>query len=322
MDNRIIKYFSGELDEDAKRVLFEDAAADSELRRDMREAQYVSSLLALHPMQDDDQRGKESLEVFMRRRRRERRAAVMRAVLRYAAVAVLCVCVTFWAASMFRKDTVAVSAMQELTVPAGQRAHVKLSDGTGVWVNAGSVLRYPSAFRDERRVVIEGEALFEVAKGERPFIVSASGIDVKALGTKFNVLSYKGYPTTVSLLEGSVRVYQPDDESGGVVMLPDQQLTVKGTHFDIERIADDPVSWRNGIYAFNQQKLGNILKKIELYYDVKITVDDSQLLMTEYTGKFRQRDGVMEILRLFQKIHPFQIEKHDDSNEIVLRRRK
>ena len=77
---------------------------------------------------------------------------------------------------------------QELSVPAGQRAHILLPDGSKVWVNAGSTLSYPSLFSDERRVKLIGEAFFEVAKGDKPFIVSTGKVDVKALGTQFKCI--------------------------------------------------------------------------------------------------------------------------------------
>ena len=114
---------------------------------------------------------------------------------------------------------------QKLSVPAGQRAHIVLPDGSKVWVNAGSTLTYPSIFGEERRVKLNGEAFFEVAKGTLPFIVSTGKVDIKALGTQFNVFNYPSEELTVALLEGSVRVYHPEQEQQGVLLSPEQQLT-------------------------------------------------------------------------------------------------
>jgi len=80
----------------------------------------------------------------------------------------------------------------------------------------------------------------------------------------------------------------------------------------------DELLWREGIYTFKRQKLGRIIEKLELYYDVKIVVKDPEILDYEYVGKFRQRDGVMEILHLIQRIHNFKIKKNDELNQIVL----
>lgn len=190
---------------------------------------------------------------------------------------------------------------QELSVPAGQRAHILLPDGSKVWVNAGSTLSYPSLFSDERRVKLIGEAFFEVAKGDKPFIVSTGKVDVKALGTQFNVFNYPKEELSVALLEGSVRIYRPEYERQGVILKPNQQLTENNGRFLISPIDKNPIIWKEGLYAFDKQKLKDILKKLELYYDVKIFVKDVSILEYEYTGKFRQRDGVMEVLRIIQK---------------------
>lgn len=150
---------------------------------------------------------------------------------------------------------------QKLSVPAGQRAHIVLPDGSKVWVNAGSTLTYPSIFGEERRVKLNGEAFFEVAKGTLPFIVSTGKVDIKALGTQFNVFNYPSEELTVALLEGSVRVYHPEQEQQGVLLSPEQQLTATANgRFLVGSITKDPIIWKDGLYAFDKQKLKDILK--------------------------------------------------------------
>lgn len=319
MDKRVMSYFAGELTKEQRRDLLQDAFEHPELKKELMEAQQMQSLLALHSSMRDDVEGQESLDDFMKERHRERNKHRFVVLMRYAAVVIACVLCTWWITKRAAESHFSDLAMLELTVPAGQRAHLTLSDGTGVWVNAGSKLHYPAVFGRERRVSIEGEAFFEVAKAKSPFIVSAGSIDVKALGTKFNVFNYKGENMTVALMEGSVKVYESSSEKDGVVMQPNQLLTVTNSGFEIETKHPEVLSWRDGVYVFNKQPLGEILRKIELYYDVTIKVDDPAFLNYEYTGKFRQRDGVMEVLRIIQKIHPFTIEKHDEENEIILR---
>ena len=97
-------------------------------------------------------------------------------------------------------------------------------------------------------------------------------------------------------------------------------MTENNGRFLISPIDKKPIIWKEGLYAFDKQKLKDILKKLELYYDEKIFVKDVSILEYEYTGKFRQRDGVMEVLRIIQKIHPFKIEQKADTNEIFLYR--
>ena len=167
---------------------------------------------------------------------------------------------------------------------------------------------------------MSGEGFFNVSKNEKvPFIVSTRTIDVKALGTQFNVFSYpESNYTGVYLQEGSVKAYFPSSEAEGVILSPEQYLVQKGKQLVLSTMDPDELLWREGIYTFKRQKLGRIIEKLELYYDVKIVVKDPEILDYEYVGKFRQRDGVMEILHLIQRIHNFKIKKNDELNQIIL----
>ena len=299
MDHRIIKYYAGELSKEERKALLQEAFSNQELKKEMINCQHLQSLVKLHPQEKNELSGKESLKRFI----------------------IACIVSTWWVTYSFISMDIPQPVTQKLSVPAGQRAHIVLPDGSKVWVNAGSTLTYPSIFGEERRVKLNGEAFFEVAKGTLPFIVSTGKVDIKALGTQFNVFNYPSEELTVALLEGSVRVYHPEQEQQGVLLSPEQQLTATANgRFLVGSITKDPIIWKDGLYAFDKQKLKDILKKLELYYDVKIIVKDTSILEYEYTGKFRQRDGVMEVLRIIQKIHPFKIKQKENTNEITLYR--
>lgn len=321
MDHRITKYYAGELSKEERKALLQEAFSNQELKKEMMNYQHLQSLVKLHPQEKNELLGKESLKRFMQARQAEKGKRLLFHFLRYASIIVACIASTWWITYSFVSTDVPQPVAQELSVPAGQRAHIVLPDGSKVWVNAGSTLSYPSIFGEERRVKLSGEAFFEVAKGSLPFIVSTGKVDVKALGTQFNVFNYPTEEVTVALLEGSVRVYHPGQEQQGVLLSPEQQLTETADgHFLVGPITKDPVIWKDGLYAFDKQKLKDILKKLELFYDVKIIVKDAALLECEYTGKFRQRDGVMEVLRIIRKIHPFKIRQKENTNEITLYR--
>lgn len=213
-----------------------------------------------------------------------------------------------------------IALNQELYVPAGQRAELTLPDGSKVWLNAGSRLSYPSTFTNERRVSLSGEGYFVVAPNkEVPFIVSTSTIDVRALGTEFNVSSYPSSRNIeVYLQKGSVKTYFPGAETNGLIMLPGQCLVQNGKKLELKEMDPDILLWREGLYTFKKQKLGKIIEKLELYYDVRINVKDPEILDYEYVGKFRQRDGILTILQVIQKIHKFKIEKDEELNQITL----
>jgi transmembrane sensor len=320
MDERIIKYYANELDKAERKALLEEAFADKELKQQMMEYQNLQSLFSLHSQKKNMVRGEESLHNFMKVRTAEKGKKILWNILRYAAVILVCVFSTYWITCLTAGGDDNSPITQELSVPPGQRAHIILPDGSKVWVNAGSVLSYPSVFGEERRVKLSGEAFFEVAKGDIPFIVSTDKADIRALGTKFNVFSYSKGVLSVALLEGAVKVYKSNQEQHGVILKPNQLLTEAGGRFYVEGITESPVIWKEGLYAFNKKPLADILKKLELYYDVEITVLNSEILGYECTGKFRQRDGIMEVLRIIQKVHPFKIKREEDSNKIILYR--
>lgn len=325
MDERILKYCDGQLSKQDQECLLKEAQNDPNLKKLIIEYQRLHSLLGLVPEKIDALEGSKGYADFKSRVASRKRRALLVSFGRYAAVLVLSF-ISAWILSSFyfskegflSKELIA--SRQELVVPPGQRAELTLPDGTKVWLNAGSRLSYPSFFTNERKVFLSGEGFFDVAKNETsPFIVSTQTIDVKAIGTRFNVFSYPdGDYTGVFLQEGKVKAYFPSEEAKGIVLLPEQYLVQKDGRLELSVMDSDELLWREGIYTFKKQKLGNIIKKLELYYDVEIVVSDPEILRYEYVGKFRQRDGVMEILRVIQRIHGFKIRRHEEENRIVL----
>ena len=325
MDERIIKYCQGVLPKQEQDQLLKEAYNDPKLKSQIIDYQHLHSLLELVPEKIDVQQGSERYGNFKRLVNSRKRKVWLISFSRYAAIIVI-VFVSAWmlASYCFSGDITnrqeLIAFQQELVVPAGQRAELTLPDGTKVWLNAGSKLSYPSFFEKERKVFLSGEGFFDVSKNKNvPFIVSTRTMDVKALGTQFNVFCYpESNYTGVYLQEGSVKAYFPSSEAEGVILSPEQSLVQKGKQLVLSTMDPDELLWREGIYTFKRQKLGRIIEKLELYYDVKIVVKDPEILDYEYVGKFRQRDGVMEILHLIQRIHNFKIKKNDELNQIIL----
>ena len=321
MDERILKYFQDSLTQSERLQLLEDVYIDVELKRQMMDYQLLHTLMNLHPDTIDRKKGRERYSQFMHTVKQQQIKRFFISSLRYAAVAAIFIASTYWVTSQSMQPEVVQIATQELYVPAGQRAQLTLPDGSKVWLNADSRLTYPSLFGKERKVTLTGEGYFEVAKhAEAPFIVSTGSVDVKALGTQFNVFSYpESEEMSVYLAEGSVSVYQPAAELKGVILKPNQRYMLKGSKASVENVTD-PLLWREGIYTFNKQSFGDIIARLELYFDVEIITVDKAILTYECTGKFRQRDGVMEILRVLQHMHHFQVKKDEDKNQIILSR--
>ncbi|MDR1407289.1 MAG: DUF4974 domain-containing protein [Tannerella sp.] len=320
MDERIVKYFDGELSEDERICLLREAEKEPALRKELLTAQNVRGVFSLSAAGAGEAEGETRYRYFMRMYRRAKLFRLSGRVASYAAVVALLVFVTWRIARSTMSEPVAQAAVwQELYAPAGQRARLTLPDGSTVWLNAGSTLRYPSVFTGTRKVNLTGEAFFDVAHDAgKPFVVAAASLEITALGTQFNVYSYPDaeYAST-SLVDGSVEVRSPG-KPDGTVLIPNQQLVYAGGQFRMEDIDKDQLLWKEGIYTFKGQNLENIIRKLELYYDVEIVVTNPRILHYRYTGKFRQRDGAMEILRIIQKIHRFKISKDEEMNRITL----
>lgn len=187
-----------------------------------------------------------------------------------------------------------------IETPRGGQYQISLPDGTKVWLNASSSLKYPLAFSEkERKVELEGEAYFEVAKNRlQPFKVFTKSQTVEVLGTHFNVNSYNDEPSTkTSLIEGSIsvmynlktahRILRPGQQS----ILTDQNVILK--NIDI----DEVVAWKNGYFKFNQESLQSILRKISRWYDVDIEyTDEASIEKLSFSGTLSKYSNVSKVL--------------------------
>lgn len=153
-----------------------------------------------------------------------------------------------------------------LTIPRGGEYQLKLEDGTNVWLNAETELRFPVAFGDsERRIFLKGEAYFDVAKeAERPFVVCVTGVDVTALGTEFNIAAVQGGDEVLTtLVNGSVRVV--NEEGAGCILTPAEQAVCKKgvVGIEVQKVNTNLyTSWKDGYYAFDKQPLGEIMRTL------------------------------------------------------------
>lgn len=322
MDEQIKKYFQGELDIADRLKLLREVESNDELKEEFIECKNMYALLSLSDQADDKKANRDGYIRFKNTIKTRRIYHLFSKVAGYAAAIAILILSTYVITLNYHPAISSAIADNKLYVPAGQRVKLTLQDGTNVWLNAQSTLTYPAVFsQKERRVSVEGEAFFEVAKNtEKPFIVSSQGVDMKVLGTKFNVLSYPGEKDIqTSLIEGALQVYFSKQNEKGVVLRPNEQVTIKDGKMKVGFIPHhDYFLWKDGIYSFENEPLIDILRKLQLYYDVKINIKDPSIFKWEYTGKFRQRDGIDEILRMIQRIHKFKIEKDEDNNIITL----
>lgn len=207
-----------------------------------------------------------------------------------------------------------------IIVPPGQRINLILADNTNVWLNANTTFRYPSKFaRKNREVFLDGEAWFDVSKNKKkPFIVKTDQGEVRVTGTTFNLEAYSEYKNFVtSLFEGSVDIYQNNAKLA--TLKPNQKGMLQNDRYFISTIDNtDEYLWRNGLIAFDNMKLEDILFELEKYFDIQIEINTKKLPQHRYTGKFRQADGVDYALRVLQKSIHFSYNRDDDKQIIYI----
>jgi transmembrane sensor len=170
-----------------------------------------------------------------------------------------------------RSDNPQEIGYNEMTTPKGRNFRVELPDGTVVWLNAASSIRYPTAFTgDKREVTIKGEAYFEVMKNARmPFVVHvANRADIEVLGTHFNVEAYDNNTSlATTLLEGSVSV-------NGTVIKPGQQARVEEGVRVVNNVDTSQVmAWKNGLFNFEGATLPEVMKQLERWYDIEVAYE-------------------------------------------------
>ena len=322
MDERLPKYFSGELGQSDISDLFNELRTNELLREEFVRMQNAHALTHLSKLSKNESEGRRSYQLFLQQLKTKKQQKVVRLIMQYAAAALVLIASTFFATQYFLTDTGNKEDMNTLVVPAGQRAQLTLQDGTSVWLNAQSTLTYPARFSGKmRRVTVSGEAYFDVAANpKKPFIVSTQNMEMKVLGTQFNVYSYLGTGCIkTDLVEGSLMVYSKQSPTASVTLKPNEQIVVKDGKMFVRKIQNsDYFLWKDGIYTFENERLLDIIEKLQLYYDVKIVVKDPEIFNVRYTGKFRQRDGIDEILRIIQKIQRFNIQKDIEKNVITI----
>ncbi|WP_442590865.1 FecR family protein [Pedobacter sp. AW31-3R] len=185
-----------------------------------------------------------------------------------------------------------------IETPKGGEFKVCLPDGSNVWLNAASTLRFPTTFvyAGTRSVQLSGEAYFEIFKDKaHPFIVSTENQEVKVLGTHFNVNSYpEEVVVKTTLLEGAVLVSALGKHTA---LKPGQQSVNNGKTINVRSIeAENEIDWHNGSFTFNDEPLGNILNKLARWYDVKFIYKDKDLQYKSLAGSASRYAKISDIL--------------------------
>lgn len=191
-----------------------------------------------------------------------------------------------------------------LTIPAGGEFRYTLADGTEVWLNSASELRFPATFTDkERRICLRGEAFFDVKKDTcRPFIVALPEGDITVYGTRFVVASYQNTPLSAVLVQGSIGFRAADGQN--VRLRPEERLTYEtgSGEMRVEKVdVTLYTAWIDKMFIFRGQPLGEIMTTLARWYDLDITFTDRQLRDIRLSGRLNRYQDVRILLHTFEE---------------------
>lgn len=209
-----------------------------------------------------------------------------------------------------KKDAAVVEHFNTVITPRGGEYHLVLSDGTRVWLNAASRLRYPVQFKGkQRRVELEGEAYFEVSKNaKKPFIVSTKKTNIKVLGTCFNVNAYEDEEfNETTLVEGSVQLLSKHREVSVLLRPGDNARLVKTEDDFVVKQVDTPLytAWKDGKFVFDNEPLDSIMRKIARWYDIKVFYTNSEVKKLRFSARLKRYEDLnvlLEVIDMTQKV--------------------
>lgn len=321
-EETLAAYLSGELDAEHRAAVEAWYDASAANRRLMGE---IYRLLYLNDRIHDTARidvEKAYAHCRTQLRARARRTVWLRSLKRLAASAAVIVV-------LLAGGWMARSSVERLTRPmvvytqVGERSQAVLPDGTKVWLNSSSRVEYAASFFSrKRRVKMDGEAYFEVSHDRHaPFVVSTNGLDIRVLGTRFNIRNcVEKHLVTTVLLEGSVEASVTGERGTALRLRPSQQL-IFDTDTKSMLLTDIPtaersINWIYGQFSFEHNTLEEIAEELNRYYNVDIRFKDDALRSLRFSGDFQAEDGIYHIMSVLQLTYKFNYRIVDNDIEI------
>jgi ferric-dicitrate binding protein FerR (iron transport regulator) len=191
-----------------------------------------------------------------------------------------------------------------ITTPKGGKYNLTLSDGTKVWLNAASSLRFPASFSGKtRKVEMEGEVYFDIAEDlKHPFIVMVNGAEILVTGTEFNVNAYKDESTMkITLLEGNVSLKSSVNHTK---LMAGQQAEISEGNFHVHKTVDleDIIAWKEGLFHFNKADIKMVMKEIARWYDVEVEFKDAGKRRV-FKGEMQRDLELSQVIKILNKHH-------------------
>ena len=314
MKEYLYNYFSGNISDADKEILFSRMEEDELLRQEFAALQNATAVSELLEKQGDDQLALSGLKNLKKTAMKRKTRRISYQVMKYAAIVIILIGTWFLSQERtldnFRKEYTWIEA------PKGQRVFITLADGTSVWLNPSTRLKVPNVFdKNQRNVELEGEGFFKVTKNsDAPFTVKTRQYNVKVLGTEFNVFAYPdSHEFETELVRGSVYVYDKRQAQNGIYMKPNEKVrSVNGSLQKTSSYYNQQQLQEQGLYNMGDRPFGEILKRLELWYGVHFTVKRPDILKEVYSGKFRQSDNVIHILQAIQGVGKFHFRTISD----------
>jgi len=276
---------------------------------------------------------------------------MIRIFLRIASTFLLAVLLSiswYWLTSPRAKGTSADTKFAQIYIPKGHKGQITLNDGTKVWLNSNSTLRYPSGFGNgSRKILLDGEAFLEVAKDPaHPFLLETSTVTLKVLGTTFNVKCYSKENTVeTTLIEGSLEILSGNSgirRMKKVTLKPNEKAVFlkQDNRFSVNRLdipgqkesklnrriqkspisitqVESIISWKDNHLIFRDESFEEIAKKMESWYGVEIRIEDEKLKNYRFTGKFIYNETIDQVMEVISRTTPLQYSLN--KNTLIIR---
>lgn len=303
--NILIRYFSGESSENEKKAIEQWLESD-----ETHKSQFISERIRFDASLIIDEEKITALQTT--------KINLTKNILKIAAAILLMIGCSYLFSLYNSPQTDVIT--QTIHVPFSNRISITLPDGTLVWLNSNTTLKYPSAFTDKQRVVeLNGEAYFEVTKNkDKAFVVKTNKYNIEVLGTTFDVEAYANKPTfTTTLFTGKIKLYHEDKKQtlvlneGEVAELIDNDLKVFQNKSNSYR-------WRDGIIIIEDKSFGEIMELFEKYYGYEIIIKNDKVKERGYQGKLLIADGIDHALRVLQNDFMFSYKRDKDMTRIYI----
>lgn len=193
--------------------------------------------------------------------------------------------------------------MHTLSIPRGGEYKLALEDGTEIWLNSETKLKYPIHFSGkERRIILKGEAYLQVARNEsQPFIVESGDMSIHVLGTSFNISNYtEDGKSLTTLIAGKVRIVMPD-ETKNITLQPGEQAIVEKGEISVKKVNTKLYSlWMKERFAFEKESIEQVIRKLSRWYNVSFTFADSKIKEKRFTGSIPKYSDISQVLKIIE----------------------